>query len=118
VAIIPLTNQEINRSGTQVTYTGSLLTANTYTFPLADTRTFVHLKKTGAGTCTVTIVTPGTTDGFAIADHTYVVIASTGDNMAGPFRPETFADPTTGLATMSFGEITGLTVAVFHLAAV
>lgn len=86
---------------------------DTFTFP-NDGETFLHVKKSGAGSCNVTIITPGTVDGNAIADLVVVVPATTGDKMIGPFRPEIYNDPTTGLCSVTFSEVTGLTVGVFR----
>jgi hypothetical protein len=106
--------QEISTAGIAPAYQGSLLTTNVYTFP-NDGRTFLHIKKSGAGACTATVVTPGSYRGQAIADLTFNVPASTGDVMAGPFPADLYTDPATGLATVSFSEITGLTAAVVRL---
>lgn len=115
MAIVPLTPVDVLRSGVATSYTGSLSTSNTYTVAISDHRTFLHFKKSGAGICAVTVITPGTSDGFAVADLTFNVPASTGDVMAGPFRLETFADPVTGLLSFTCSDIAGLSVGVFHL---
>lgn len=114
MSVIPLTPQDILKSGVAPTYTGSLSTSNTYTVS-NDGRVMLHFKKVSAASCTVTVVTPTTFDGNAIADATFSVPATTGDVMAGPWRPETFNDPGTGLMTFSLGEIAGLSVAVVRL---
>lgn len=113
MAVIPLTSQDLLAGGTTTAYTGSLSTSNTYTF-VNDGKVFLHFKKSGAGSCTVTIVTPGTVSGLAIADQTITVPASTGDVMVGKLTVDLFNDPATGLVTFSLSEITGLTVGVFH----
>lgn len=106
--------QDISRVPLAPAYQGSLTTTDTYTFP-NDGKTFLHAKKSGAGACTLTVVTPGTVDGLAVADLAVTVPATTGDRMIGPFRPEMYNDPLTGLVTISFSEITGLTIAVIRL---
>lgn len=113
MAVIPLTSSDLSASGLTTTYTGSLSTSNTYTFP-CDGKTFLHFKKSGAGSCVVTLITPGTVGGLAIADQTVTVPASTGDVMIGRITVDLFQDPATGLATFSCSEITGLSVGVFH----
>lgn len=113
MAVIALTSTDLQAGGTTTVYTGSLSTSNTYTFA-NDGKVFLHFKKTGAGACTVTIVTPGTVSGLAVADQTITVPATTGDVMVGKLSSDLFTDPATGLATMSFSEITGLSVGVFH----
>ena len=113
MAIIPLTASDITATGLTTAYTGSLSTSNTYTVP-CDGKTFLHFKKSGAGSCLVTIITPGNVQGLAIADQTVTVPASTGDVMIGRLDAQTYADPLTGLMTFSLGEITGLSVGVFR----
>lgn len=114
MAVIPLTPTElVAATATTTAYTGSLSTSNTYTVP-NDGRVLLHFKKSGAGACTVTLVTPITTDGLAVADATFSVPASTGDVMIRGLRAETYTDPSTGLLTFSLSEITGLSVGVFH----
>lgn len=116
MAVIDLAYQDLNRTtGIDLTDTGSLSVANQY-FVLNDGNVFLHFKKSGAGACTVTVVTPATVSGgLAVADPTYTVPATTGDVMVGPFPPETFNDPTTGKLQFTLSEITGLTVAVARL---
>lgn len=110
MAIIPLTPLVLAQGGLTMAYTGGLTTTDTYTVR-NNGKTFLHFKKTGAGICTVTIVTPGTVRGLAIADQTVSVPATTGDVMIGPFDPGTFDD---GNHDVSFtlSDVTGLTVAV------
>jgi hypothetical protein len=76
---------------------------------------FVHVKKTGLGDCTVTVVTPNTVAGLAIADYTATVPATTGDKMIGPFAPNDFNNGGSQI-TMTFSEVTGLTFAAIRFA--
>jgi len=75
---------------------------------------FLHVKKTGLGDCTVTVPTPGTVGGFAIADYTATVLATVGDKMIGPFLPLIYNDAN-GQIAVTFSEVTGLTFAVLRL---
>jgi hypothetical protein len=43
------------------------------------------------------------------------VPATTGDRMIGPFPAHSFADPTDGLADITYSSATSVTVAVFKL---
>ena len=54
-------------------------------------RVLLHFRK-GATAATITIVTPGTVNGLAIADQTIAVPAN-GNVWAGPFPPAVFNDP-------------------------
>lgn len=113
MATVALSVEEITRAGKDLTDTGSLSTSDTYTFP-NNGRTFLHFKKSGASTCTVTIATPGSVDGLAVADLTVSVPASTGDVMVGPFPREVYNDAN-GLVSFTLSNITGLTVGVASL---
>lgn len=75
---------------------------------------FLHVKKTGLGDCTVTVPTPGTVAGLAIADYTATVLATVGDKLIGPFPPQIFNDAA-GQISVTFSEVTGLTFAVLRL---
>lgn len=113
MANIAVAKQDIVVGGLAPSYTGSLSISDTYQIPL-DGRTFLHVKKTGAGACTVTISTPRTVRGLAISDQTVTVPATTGDRMIGPFNQEDFADAS-GLLNVTFSEITGLSFAALRL---
>lgn len=80
-----------------------------------DDRTFLHVKNGSGGAITVTVVTPGTFRGQAIADYSVSVPATTGDRMIGPFPAEVFADPSTGLASITYSGVTSLTVGILRL---
>ncbi len=87
--------------------------AETYLIP-NNGRVFLHVKKTGINNCTVTVATPNTEDGNAVADYTATVVATTGDKMIGPFPPPTYND-VNGRIAVAFSEVTGLTFAVIRL---
>lgn len=115
MANITLTTEDISRAGIDAndqSLAGNL--ADTMFVP-NDGRMFLHFKKSGAGACTVTIVTPGTVAGLAIADLTHSVPATTGDRMIGPFPPDIFNDPSTGMLSFTVSEVTGLTVSRLRL---
>lgn len=86
---------------------------DTYLIP-NNGRVFLHVKKTGAGDCTVTVVTPNTTDTLALADYTATVLATVGDKMIGPF-PMSIYNNSAGQIAVTFSEVTGLTFAVLRL---
>ncbi len=113
MADVRLTPQTLADTGITPSYTGSLATTNTYKIR-NDGRTFVHFKKAGAGDCTVTIQTPKTVNGLAVAEQTVTVAATTGDKMIGPFAPSVYNNKL-GDVNITLSEITGLTVAVVTL---
>jgi hypothetical protein len=115
MADVPLATQQINASanGLAPSYTGSLLTSNVYKVG-HDERTFLHFKKTGAGACVVTVVTPATLRGAAVAETTFSVPATTGDVMFGPFPADLYRDAL-GQISFTLSEITGLSVAALRV---
>ena len=55
-----------------------------------DGRTFLYMLNTAA-VCTITVKTPGTIDGLAIDEMTYVVpVDATVPSMVGPFPPSIY----------------------------
>jgi hypothetical protein len=68
----------------------------------------------GSTACTLTITTPNTNGyGDAVADPTFVIPTnsgtySTGAAFAVPLHPARFADPTTGLASLSWSATTNI----------
>lgn len=108
------TIQEITRtsSGLTPSYAPGSAT-ETYLIP-NNGRVFLHVKKTGAGDCTVTVPTPGTVDALAVTDYTATVVATTGDKMIGPF-PMHHYNNAAGQISVTFSEVTDLTFAVIRL---
>lgn len=78
-----------------------------------DKDTLLHVKNASGAPISVTIITPRTDPvGNAVADVVVSVPATTGDRMIGPFPAEIFADPTTGVANITYSGVTSLTVAI------
>lgn len=101
------------KSGLTATYTSSgLLTTNTYKVR-NDGKVLLHFKKTGAGACTVTITTPNTSQGLAIADQTVTVPATTGDVFVGPLPASLFNDSSSDIA-FTISDTVGLSFAVIR----
>lgn len=76
---------------------------------------FLHVKNAGGSPDTVTIVTPGTVAGQAIADIVVTVPATTGDRMIGPLPGSLVARASDGLADVTHSFITSVTCAVLEL---
>lgn len=110
VRIVP---QTIVLAGAAPVYTSGLSVANVY-LVANNGATFLHVKKTGSGACTVTVTTPRLVDGLALAEHTFIVPATTGDMVAGPFPPDSFNDAV-GDLRITCSEITGLSMAALRM---
>jgi len=113
MAEVTLTPERVLKDGLAATYTGSLSTSNTY-LVRNNGRVVLHFKKGGAGDCTVTVQTPKTVAGLAVAENTFSVPATTGDIFAGPF-PQSIFNDSAGDLRFTLSEITGLTVAVLQI---
>jgi hypothetical protein len=108
-----LTPQTMLEAGITPSYTGSLDTANTY-IVRNNGRTFLHFLKDAAVDCDVTIQTPATMGGHAVAEQTVTVVATTGDKMIGPFPKRIYNDALDDLR-FTLSDVDGLTVAVVSL---
>lgn len=73
---------------------------------------YVRVNNGGGSPDTVAFVTPGTTRGLAIADAGGSVTNGTA-KVFGPFPADLFADPATGLVTMTHSFLTTVTACVY-----
>lgn len=97
--------------GVAATYT-AVSASDTF---VPDDRTFLHFKNAGGSPDNVAVVTPGTAaGGRAVADETATVANAT-ERFVGPFPAQDFADPVTGLATVTNSFLTSVTFAVVRL---
>ena len=87
---VRLTPQSGIDSGVTVVRT-ALSAANVYQVLLSPGGTWLNFVKTGANDADITVVTPGTVDGLAIADRVITVVATTGD-VAAEFFPDFYAN--------------------------
>ncbi len=108
-----LTPEPIPAAGLAATYLSDLLTADTHQIS-NDGRVILHFKKSGAGSCTVTVLTARTIGGLAVADPTKTVPATTGDLFIGPF-PAGLYNNGDGDVEMTVSEVTGLTLALIRV---
>ena len=79
-----------------------------------DGKVLLHFIKTGANPATITIVTPKTVGGLAVAEQTFVVAATTGVEFAGPFPPDLYNDGS-GDMDVSTSEDTAITIQAIQL---
>lgn len=109
-----LATQTVTRTGLAPTYAAAAGGGDTFT---PGQNTFLHVKNGSGGAITVTIATPGTTSGLAIADVSVSVPATTGDRMIGPLPGSLFTDPATGVGNITYSGVTSLTVAIVDVPA-
>jgi hypothetical protein len=106
-----LTPQPITQAGPATTYT-AVNASDTF---VPGDRTFLDIKTTGT-TITVTVASPSTVTcnmGVAGSSHNLVLSATgTAQYKLGPFPSNRFADPVTGLATVTYSPTTGCTAAL------
>lgn len=106
-----LTVQQIARTGIVPSYAAANVAGNS----LANSgKEFLHIKNGAVSSITVTIETPGTVDGQAVADRT-VTIGAGAEKMIGPFPPQTY-NQDSGEVYVDYSAITTVTVGAFRLA--
>ena len=106
-----LTVQNIVRAGVSASYTAAIADNHKFT---NNGRMFAHVKNGSGGAIVVTIQTPGTVDGLAIADRTVSIPATTGDVMIGPFPPGQY-NQSDGMVYIDYASTTSMTIGVFQL---
>ena len=104
-----LAAQKVVRTGLAPTYAAAAGGGDTFN---PGQGTMLHVKNASGAAITVTIVTPGSTSGQAIADVSVSVPATTGDRMIGPLSGSLFTDPATGVGNITYSGVTSLTVAI------
>lgn len=106
-----LSTQTIVRTGLTPAYTA---VAASDTFVPGD-GVFLHVKNAGGSPDSCVIAVAGSDPpGFVIADNT-VSVTNAQERMIGPLPANFFADPTTGLATVTHSFTTSVTSGVFKL---
>lgn len=102
-----LTTQQAVQAGLTPTY-GAVSASDT---AVPGDNVVLIVRNAGGSADTVTIVTPGTVSGLAIADQTVTVPATTGERII-PLPASLYQDPTTGLCTIQHSFTTSVTCAV------
>lgn len=82
-----------------------------------DDRTFIWCTNTNASTRTITLTTPATSRGLAVADPVNTIAATTGILVFGPLPADLYADPTTGFCTVTPSATAGVSYAVIRIPA-
>jgi hypothetical protein len=99
---------KVTKLGLTTAYTSGIIVGTTDFVMKNDGRTLLHVKKSGAGVCSMIIKTPMQVQGLDVAENTVSIPASTGDVAIGPFPPSLFNDGN-GDMRFNFSEVTGLT---------
>jgi hypothetical protein len=106
-----LTPQPVNQTGPTATFT-AVNASDTF---IPGDRFFLDIKTTGT-TITVTVASPTANlcnMGVGGSGHNLVLSATgTAEYRLGPFPTARFADPVTGLATVTYSPTTGCTAAL------
>lgn len=106
-----LTVQQIAVTGITPSFASAAVGGDQF---LNNGKCFLEVKNGSGGDITVTIATQATTGGYAVADQTVTVAATTGDKMIGPFPPDLFND-SSGYVQVTYSGVTSLTVGAFRL---
>jgi FlaG/FlaF family flagellin (archaellin) len=106
-----LTTQNISRTGLSPTYS-AVAASDTF---VPDAQAFLHVKNAGGSpdSCVIAVAA-GDPPGLTISDVT-VSVTNGQERMIGPLPGNFFADPTTGLATVTHSFTTSVTSGVFKL---
>ncbi len=102
-----LTVESMSRSGLEPTHTA--INAGGDTFINDGKKTFIYLRN-GATALTLTIVTPATVDGLAVADRT-VSIGTNEDHIIGPWPTDQYGNT----VSLTYSDATDGTMAVVRL---
>lgn len=113
MADVRLTVEKVVPGGLTATYNSGLLVANTYQVRNSG-NVILHFKKSAAVDCVVTIQTPITVGGLAVAEQTVTIPATTGDKFIGPFPRPIYNDSSQDI-NFTLSDVDGLTVAVLEL---
>lgn len=102
--------QDVTRTGLNPAY--SAANVDGHSVPNGG-REVLHVKTSGTP-CNVTIQTPGTVDGQAVADRV-VALGATAERLIGPFPADYYNQPTGDGVYVDFSAVTGVTVAAFRI---
>lgn len=105
-----ITPQAVGSSGDTPTYEAANAAGNS--FQLASGRV-LHIKNGGAAVCNVTIETPMTVDGLAVADRTIPVAA--GSFLFLALGTQDVYRQSGGVAYIDYDQVTSVTVAVLSI---
>lgn len=111
MAQVALTVQEIPHAGVAESFSAAAAAGTGNKYP-ADGKTWLHVKGTGTQKI-LTISTPGTVDGLAVADRTVTIPATTGDIMIPPLPPSQYGQ-VDGMIYIDLDLATAITYCAFR----
>jgi hypothetical protein len=114
MALIRLNPEKPSDAGWAATYNAGLTTTDTFLVRNSGL-VLLHVKKSGANACTVSITPQKPYRGKTIPAQTVSIPATNGDKFIGILPPDLYND-VNGDAYITFSEVTGLTMAVLDLA--
>jgi hypothetical protein len=106
-----LTTQVVTRAGIQPTYAACAGGGDSF---VPTERTYLHIKNGSGGAITVTVVAVGNVLPNMAVPSVVVSVTAGQERKIGPFPYEYFADPTDGLADITYSGVTSLTIGVFR----
>lgn len=105
-----LSSQSINRTGLEPSFASCASGGDEF---VNNGNEFIYVKNGDGSPHTVTIATPATVDGLAVADREVAVPAGE-ERIIGPFPKATY-DDTAGKVQLTYDAVTSLTIAVLKL---
>ncbi len=105
-----LSVQDIERSGLEPSYSSAAGDGHSFQ---NNGRVFVHVKNDDGSSKTITIQTPGTVDGLAVADRT-VDIPAGEERMIGPFSPGQY-NQSDDTVYVDYSATTSVTIAALRM---
>lgn len=105
-----LTVQQVVQDGTDPSFASAIADGHSFAWSKVA---WVHVVNDDASSKTITIPTPQTVAGLAVADHTVDVPAGE-ERLIGPFARDTFRQ-SDGQVHIDYSATTSVTVAVFRI---
>jgi hypothetical protein len=105
-----LTTQSVTTAGLEATYVTPTATTGDRFLPAAGT--FIHIINGSGGSVNITLTTPYTLDGLALADRVIAVPASEERFIA---VPDTLYRSSDGLGDLLVSSVTSVTIAVIRI---
>lgn len=109
-----LTVQQIDRDTNGLAATYPAPSTTELSIPNNDGRMFLDVRNTGATTQTVTVQTPNTVAGLAVAEYVATIPPTTGIQVIGPFPTSAF-NQSDNAVYVDLSASTTMTVACFRL---